>query len=195
VLDIGPKVDPTQSTFTLTQYISDATDVLNAARKLPQLDASQTILLGHSEGTMTASAVAQSTDGNGVAAVVLVGVVGFDIKTTLRYQIIDRTLDSLAADPSLADGTIDPETAVAIVGQGYPSALEAAAKVFGLVQDAAAPSGYRFDKAMDTNGDGKATIDTELRVYMVNNYEQSFPNLTGYGLSERCCRATPSQCS
>jgi uncharacterized protein len=185
VLDIGPEPDPNESTFTLTQYIQDATDVLNIAKTLPEVDAARVVLLGHSEGTLTASAIAQSTDGDDLAALVLVGVVGFDIKSTLRYQLIDSTIDSIASEAQFADGLIDPASAIEILGQGGEAALEASAKIFGLIKDPTAPSGYRFDPALDLDGDGNANIETELRVFLRQNYDKAFPNLPEFGFTER----------
>jgi uncharacterized protein len=184
VLDIGPKLDPKGHTFTLTQYINDATDVLRATKNLPQVDPQRIILLGHSEGTLTASSIAQSPAGNDLAGLVLMGIVGRDIKSVLEYQMIDRTTEELkvTADTD-GDGLISSSDILSLLKGAPQKIVDANIKAFRLEADQSVESGYRFSKMLDKNGDGLLDLENELRSTWKDEFNATFPDLSAFGMA------------
>ena len=73
---------------TLGDLVSDATLALGVLRAQPQVDAEKTLILGHSEGTWIAPAVARA-DGH-VAGLVLMGVMARNLRETIGYQVGER---------------------------------------------------------------------------------------------------------
>jgi uncharacterized protein len=182
VTDIGPKVEQPGKVYTLTTYIDDAQFVLNAVRKLERVNSKRIVLLGHSEGTLTASVIAQSKAGSDIAGLALLGVVGRDIKSTLNYQLIDRTIEQLQPIGK-APGVLTLDELVGLFSSMPEDQRKANLDAFELKADPSAVSGYRFSEAIDPNGDGALELAKELKPLWQERFDKSFPNLQAFGMS------------
>jgi len=103
VIGVGPQISPNITkildlTKPDTQYAQDASLVLQQTLKNELVDPKRVIMLGHSEGTLNVSHVATSSAGKDVAGVVLMAVQGYDIKTFLQYQLVERDIQFLGQD-------------------------------------------------------------------------------------------------
>ncbi len=183
VTSVGPVPDPSIKTVTLTQYISDASEVLSATRKLPNVDSTRIVLLGHSEGTLTASALTNSPNGKDVAGLVLMGVVGRDIKTTLQFQLIDRNIDAIKASVPKSETGLTAAFVVSMFATASEDIRQRNYDFFQMEVDATSDAGYKFARSMDLDADGVADFETELRPNWVKRFNTSFPDLTDFGFT------------
>jgi uncharacterized protein len=182
VTDIGPKVEQPGKVYTLTTYIDDAQFVLKAVRKLERVNSKRIVLLGHSEGTLTASVIAQSKAGSDIAGLALLGVVGRDIKSALNYQLIDTTIEQLQPIGK-TPGLLTLDELVGLFTSMPEEQRKANLEAFELKADPSAASGYRFSVAIDPNGDGALDLAKELRPLWQERFDKSFPNLQAFGMS------------
>jgi uncharacterized protein len=94
IVELGPIPSPeirfTSPAKPFTQYVQDATFVLERTLENKLVDPKRVLLLGISEGSIVSSQVATSPAGKDVAGLVLLGSVGYDIKQTLQFQLVDR---------------------------------------------------------------------------------------------------------
>jgi uncharacterized protein len=183
VIDIGPKLEPIKKAYTLTTYIDDAKSVLKTVETLERIDPKRIILLGHSEGTLTASVIACAADSQSVAGLVLLGVVGRDIKSTLKYQLIDRTVDQLRPIGKVP-GVLTTAELLGLFASMPVAQKQANIDAFSLIPDPSAEGGYRLSKKLDPNGDGALDIDKELKPFWLADFEKSFPNLEKFGMTK-----------
>lgn len=185
VVDVGPVLS--QDT-TLTQpakpyrtYVADARKAVRFAADHPGVDRKRIYLLGHSEGTLTASLIAASPGGAGVkpAGVIAMGVVGYRVSEILEYQLAGREAQRLHVQFD-------------VDGDGQLTAREAREGFFGQ------PQGYvksmrplllsknRVAPSTDTNKDGRIAIDAEFGTLARKvTGVTKFPNIPAAAPAER----------
>jgi pimeloyl-ACP methyl ester carboxylesterase len=184
VTGLGPQVSSNLKFTKLekpdTQYALDAAFVLNQALKNSLVDPNKVIMLGHSEGTLNVSHVAVSPDGKNVAGVVLLGVAGYDAKTILQYQLVDRDVLFLQQDADLnKDGKVTVEEFLNWVNSLNSIYKDAYTQGY-LEADSSSPLKYKFRKEFDKNGDGLLDLTGELKPYLQTTIGiDNFPNLNG----------------
>ena len=190
VIGLGPQVS-TDTKFTApakpdTQYTQDADFVLKQTLKNPLVDPTRVIMLGHSEGTLDVSHVAVGPDGGSVAGVVLIGVTGYDAKTIMQYQLVDRTVQTFQQEIDVnKDGKVTVDEL--LKWGATQSATIKAANVDALLdKDASSPNGYKLKSVLDKNGDGQLDIVGELQpILQTESGMANFPNLPGIPASEQ----------
>ncbi|NWJ98717.1 MAG: hypothetical protein HXX20_23465 [Chloroflexi bacterium] len=210
VVGLGPQASSNTKFTNLekpdTQYALDAAFVLNQALKNPQVDPTKVIMLGHSEGTLNVSHIAVSPDGKNVAGLVLMGVAGYDAKTIMRYQLIERDVQFLQQDADTnKDGkltveefldwanTLNPLYKNAYI-LGYLEATSYADSTASPTTSEPAsqtsPLKYKFRTALhneqlDKDGDGLLDIMGELKPYLEATFQMDkFPNLPNQSAEE-----------
>jgi pimeloyl-ACP methyl ester carboxylesterase len=187
VIGIGPQVSPNITkivdiTKPDTQYTQDAGIVLAQVRKNELVDPSRVIMLGHSEGTLNVSHIVTSPAGKDVAGIVLMGVQAYDVKTSLQYQLVDRTVMFLARDADTnKDGKISVDEFLAWDKQ-LPTAFQSPYIAGFLVEDSSSPSKYKFNTALDKNGDGLLDLQNELHPFLqAKSNIDNFPDIPALG--------------
>lgn len=186
VIGIGPQVSPDIAKYldvakADTQYTQDAAFVLQQTQKNSLVDPKRVIMLGHSEGTLDVSHVATDpATAKDVAGVVLMGVQGYDLKTVLQYQLVDRDITFLKQDADTnKDGKISIEEFL-----NWANNLSATYKtsyINGyLAVDSSSPTKYKFKAALDKNGDGLLDLENELRPALQTQLA-NFPNVPALG--------------
>lgn len=186
VIGIGPQVSPNIQKYldvakADTQYTQDAAFVLHNIQKNSLVDPKRVVMLGHSEGTLDVSHIATDpATQKDVAGVVLMGVQGYDIKTTLQYQLVDRDISFLQQD---ADTNKDGKISVAEFlnwANGLSATYKTAYIQGYLDADNSSPDKYKFKAALDKNGDGLLDLETELRPVLQAQLA-NFPNVPALG--------------
>jgi uncharacterized protein len=191
VIGVGPQLS-TDTKFTeppkpFTQYVSDATFVLNQTLKNPLVDPKRVFLLGHSEGTMTASLIARSAAGANVAGIILWGVVGYEIKPVLRFQLIDNYVQTVSQADTNNDNKVSIPELQTWAGANTTD-LESKKLAAYLIGDKSSnpnstpnpanPTEPKSVAEMDTNGDNLLDLKGEYEAYLVKLYDfNNFPNL------------------
>ncbi len=178
VIGLGPQLsgDPKLS-VTHSKLTQDAGFVLDQTRKNQRVDPQRLIMLGHSEGSLNVSSLVTTPAGSTAAGVILLGVQGYDIKATLQYQLVERTVQYAHAADSDKDDKLSLEEFSSAVQPGAPVSnvglLEAV--VPGSLQN-------KFKSTIDRNGDNQLDIESELRPWL-QSAMNGFPNLNipGYG--------------
>jgi uncharacterized protein len=183
VLDIGPDLEPGSKRYTLTNYIDDAKSVLASVKTFDRVDPQRIVFLGHSEGTLTGSVIARSDVADDVAGLALLGVVGRDIKATLQYQMIDRTIEQVK-EAGKKPGVLTVADLVAMFAPMPKELKETNLRAFDMTADPTAPDGYRFSAQIDKNEDGAIDVTTELKPFWQADFDSSFPNLEKFGMTK-----------
>lgn len=175
VTGVGPVLttDPAQLNppRPYEQILRDAAAVVRFAARSPRVDPSRIFLLGHSEGTQVASNLAADPDGYGIprpAGVVVMGVVGTEIRPLLTYQIFGVKLARLHEEFD-------------VDGDGYLTPGEARDGLIGLpAADADTYRGILLDPRTDRDGDGRLAVDAEVGpVFRARTGIDSYPNVPG----------------
>ena len=182
VIGIGPKLaaEQPEEGYLMSQYIKDATDVLQQTQTLPEVDPENIVLLGHSEGTLTASSTARSDAGEDIAGLALLGVMGLGIKELSRYQTMNNQvlpyINSLDAD---ADGNLSTAEVTAALSKAPQAEADIFERFLGIKKDA---DSYVFETS-DENQDGRLAIEAEAVPHAQSVFEAAFPdNLESLGL-------------
>ncbi len=114
-----PVVDKTIfATGDVKTLISDARSAIDMLRGNPQVDQNKIILLGLSEGTVLAPLIAE--EDKNIAGIILVSLVGRNLKDILYYQFVQRNIDTVRSQVdenkddiiSLDESTKHPELAL-----------------------------------------------------------------------------------
>ena len=184
VVGLGPQLSSEPRFLSLkhpfTRYLSDARSILKQARGLDQVDPDRLLLLGHSEGTVLASLIARSSDSADLAGLVLMGVAGYNARTIVRYQYVDREVERIARiiDRN-RDGWVSVDDFFAWFETRSPAVR--AANLEALFEpDRDSPHGYRFKAALKPDRDGEVKIHTTLREYIEQlTGIQNFPHMNG----------------
>jgi hypothetical protein len=184
VTGLGPQLssEPRFLSFKqpFTRYLNDARSILEQARKLKRIDPNRLLLLGHSEGTVLASLIARSEVGSELAGLVLMGVGGYDARTIVQYQFVDREVERIArVIDSNRDGWVSVEDFFDWFNTRSPAVK--AANIQSLFDpDSGSPLGYRFKSTLKPNIDGQVEIRTSLRDYLEQaTGVRNFPHLNG----------------
>jgi pimeloyl-ACP methyl ester carboxylesterase len=184
VIGLGPQVsdDPkfNQLAKPFTQHTQDAAFVLKLVRQNPLVDPRRVILLGHSEGTLNISLIANSAAGQDVAGLVLMGVAGFDARTILQYQLVDRPVEQIQQEMDTdRDGKVSAAEFIRWLGTQSPTVKAINLQsLFEPDKDSALK--YRYKPAIDTNGDNILDLKNELRPYLqAMTGMDNFPHLNG----------------
>jgi fermentation-respiration switch protein FrsA (DUF1100 family) len=183
VIGLGPQLtnDP-KIVVTHTKLTQDAGFVLGEMLKNPKIDPRRVIMLGHSEGTLNVSSLVTSPAGQAVAGVVLMGVQGYDIKTLLNYQVVDRTLQYAKDSDLNHDGKLSyEEFRAAYQPVAAPLRLLDPQMLYQEIDPTDALK-VKLQKSLDKNGDNLLDIDNELQPFL-KSLTEKFPlvNLPGFG--------------
>ena len=184
VTGLGPQLssEPRFLSFKqpFTRYLNDARSIVEQARRLKRIDPNRLLLLGHSEGTVLASLIARSEMGLELAGLVLMGVGGYDVRTIVQYQFVDREVERIARTiDSNRDGWVSVEDFFDWFNTRSPAVK--AANIQSLFDpDSGSPLGYRFKATLKPNSDGQVEIRTSLRDYLEQmTGVRNFPRLNG----------------
>jgi uncharacterized protein len=183
IVELGP-VPSTDSRFTqpakpFTKYVEDTTFVLNSTLKHKLVDSKRVVLLGISEGSLVTSQVAISPAGKEVAGLVLLGTVGYDIKVTLQFQLVDREIMALQtqADQN-KDGKVSLTEFLAWTSQQPAEFKEGFSQKY-LVADSSSGAGYKFRPEIDRNGDNLLDLAVEARPFLMESSGMNkFPDVS-----------------
>ena len=109
------------------------------------------------------------------------GVQGYDIKTFLQYQLVDRDIMFLGQDADTnKDGKISVDEFLTWANQ--LSAGYKAAYIKGYLIPDSSPAKYKFNPGLDKNGDGLLDLQNELRpVLQTSSGIDNFPNIPALG--------------
>jgi uncharacterized protein len=175
VVDVGPKLSTDQAALyparPYEQVLRDAAAAVRTAAKLPQVDPGRIFLLGHSEGTQVASNLVAAPAKYGItkpAGVVEMGVVAGTPREVFYYQAVGSTLGRLHEQFDFdGDGALTrTEVSQGLLGQP----AEVAAQLRELLNST----------EVDANGDGKLSIDAEIRPALEAAFDFSkFPHIPG----------------
>jgi uncharacterized protein len=168
IVELGPvpslEVRFTSPAKPFTQYIQDATFVLERTLENKLVDPRRVLMLGISEGSIVSSQVATSPAGKDVAGLVLLGSVGYDIKQTLQFQLVDREIAALTA---LIEPGKEKEAKISLSQfTGWLAQLPADFKE-GFKQKYLAADGSKFNPAVDKNGDGLLDLTGEVKPFLM----------------------------
>ncbi len=183
VLGVGPQISPDLKflkSITHTRLTQDAGYVLKEALKNPRVNPKRIILLGQSEGSLNVTNLAVMEAGKDLAGVVLMGPQAYDLKTSLQYQVVERTIQFAHQSDPDQDGKLNVEEFQATLLPWSPLAL--LNKVDILEQENPGSLAQKFTGKMDTNKDNLIDIELELRPYL-QALIASFPlvNLPQFG--------------
>jgi pimeloyl-ACP methyl ester carboxylesterase len=184
VIGLGPQLSDNPRWLHLahpfSQYLADAREILYQVRKLPEVDRSRLVMLGHSEGTLVASLIAASTAGQHLAGLILMGILGFSGREVLQYQMVDRQVQQVAEFIDKDhDGLISAEDFISWLDTQNEK-IKAANLAALFDPDPDNPQKYRFKPALDSDGDGVMNIAKEFRDYlMATTGMANFPQLNG----------------
>jgi pimeloyl-ACP methyl ester carboxylesterase len=184
VVGIGPQLsnDPkVLQSAVASRFTKDAAFVIKQTLKNPLVDPQHLFLFAHSEGSQVAANLAANGDANDLAGLILAGVIGYDMKTTLHYQLVDRTVKSMSELDTDHDGKLTIEQMLKVL-EPMEATLKQINLDFFFDPDEASPLKYKFKTALDKNGDGLLDLENELRLNLEARFA-NFPNVDfpGFG--------------
>ncbi|MFC6017712.1 alpha/beta hydrolase family protein [Plantactinospora solaniradicis] len=162
VTDVGPVLTDDVAQLNppepYEQILRDAASVVRFAAKLPRIDPSRILLLGHSEGTQVASNLAAKPAAAGIpepAGVIAMGVVGSNIRELITYQLFGARLAQLHEEFDVnGDGQLTARESVdGLIGQPDELVTYYRKVLF---------SGATLNPATDRDRDGRLAIDAEV---------------------------------
>lgn len=158
------KVDQAKfATLTLKQMYADVESVYKAISVNPKVDTKRIILYGWSEGSPTAALFAAKH--SEVAGLVLQGSVSGSFAETFYAQITDGLLPYLK---QTVDTDKDGQITTKELGGALQSKIGGVTVKGGLFYLLSADASFfnlKFDPAIDTDKDGKLSIDQEIAPY------------------------------
>jgi uncharacterized protein len=167
-------MEQVQQAMSLDQLVADATDVIEAAQELPQVNAEAIYLYGWSEGAWVAANAAQSHPQ--IAGIILQAPPDDTIQTILDDQWLEIGLPYLAETIDAdGDGLLSLEEVATIP----PGPVELMAAYF-LYDQTSTPEVPVINSFVDQNDDGLIAIEEELRPTVelyLSNYEQFAPQV------------------
>jgi fermentation-respiration switch protein FrsA (DUF1100 family) len=185
VVGLGPQpqagdLEQLKKTALVSYYLKDAEGVLKQSLTNSLVDPQRVIMLGHSEGTLVISnLVKDKAMADKLAGVVLMGVMGQDIKTSTHFQIADRSVNEAKGVDANKDGKLstDEYLKAAIGGQTYLGNI-----IDVLTGDKNDWTKTKFVAEADKDGDGLLDIDGELKPWLDAKFA-TFPQINSIGFS------------
>ncbi len=142
--------------ITLQRLLADAEQAVKAAKADPHVDPRRIYVLGWSEGSTVAAALAARHPE--LAGLILTGTVALSWRATFLYQVEGVGLPYLRS--VAPDGRVTQATIARIEGGAAGFGAKTILNWIGI--PGKAPNTYTLNRALDRNHDGAIEIDTEL---------------------------------
>ena len=148
--------------ITFQDLVRDAETALGVLRQQPEVDASDTTIIGHSEGTLIAPRIA-IRDPN-VSKLVLMSAAAHGLQDILYWQVVDRNIDFAEGVDADRDGLLSIQEVLDTERRGElpPQSLQS---FFTNTNGT-----YEWYPGLDANNDGYFSIHEEWEPFLIQTF-------------------------